>query len=836
MPDLYFKEPKLLLTAAGEFLVHLVTYSIYILLVASVLVLFFSGVGSLQWPLQCLAILISLFLIDRLLHINDGERNLSEIGGRHKNLAEAVAPGAYRALSRAFRRSYIVGQNFRLLLIKELADMKDVREILKRLDVKADEFQNKVSEFLEKEGNVPGPSKVDNLTDIADLTIAAYGSALKENEKFIEPRNFLSALASIDDPVLKTFFNFFNLEEKDIQAASVFGRFRRLFGRLRFLPAVLGGFAQRPKFLRHRVMNRAWTARPTPTLDQFSRDLTDLAREERIGFLIGHESEFNELIQVVSRPGKPNAILVGEPGAGKSSIIAHLAFKIVKDEVPAVLFDKRLVSLEINQLVSNATGDVLSGRLQKITEEILRAGNIVLFIPNMHDLFRTAEAQALNAIDIIFPVIRENAIPVIGETYPKEFKQFIEPRSDFMEQFEVVNINEVSEEDAVKFLTYEGLILEQEFRVFITYRAIREAVILAHRYLRLRPLPGSATNLLKMALTEMKENKQKVLSADAVAAVAEKLTKIPIQKAGKPEVKKLLNLERDIHERFVNQDVAVRSVSRALREYRSGLTRQGGPIASFLFVGPTGVGKTELAKILAQIQFGSKDTMERFDMSEYQDKTSIFRLIGNPDGSRTGSLTDAVIAKPFSLILLDEFEKAHPDILNLFLQVLDDGRLTDSLNRTVDFENTIIIATSNAHSEFIKMETEKGRPGEEIADDLKKKLTDYFKPELLNRFSDTIVFRNLKPEEIASVTVFMMKELAGLVYETNGIELSWDNAVIGELVRLGYSPVFGARPLRQTISEAIRSVLAEKILKEELKRGDKVRTSFENGKFEFKTG
>lgn len=813
-------------------MVRLVTYSIYALLVASVVVLFLSGAG----PLQYLALLLSLFLIDRLLHVNDGERNLSEIGGRNKNLSEAVAPAAYRALSRAFRKSYIVGQNLRLLFLVELADRKDVREILKRLDVKADEFQNKALEFLEREGNVPSSSKTDNLADVANLTIAAYGSALKANERFIEPRNFLSALASTDDPILKTFFNLFNLEEKDIQAASVFGRFRRLFGHLRFLPAVLGGFAQQPRFLRHRVMNRAWTARPTPTLDQFSRDLTDLAREERIGFLVGHEDEFNELIQVISRPGKPNVILVGEPGAGKSSIVAHLAFRMVKDEVPPVLFDKRLVSLEINRLVSNATGDVLSGRLQKITEEILKAGNIVLFIPNMHDLFRTAEEQSLNAIDIIFPVVKENAIPVIGETYPKEFKEFIEPRSDFMEQFEVVNVNEVSEEDAVKFLTYEGLILEQEFGVFITYRAIREAVVLAHRYLRTRPLPGSATNLLKMALTEMKENKDKILNADDVAAVAEKLTKIPIQKAGKPEVKKLLNLEQDIHEKFVDQDVAVRSVSQALREYRSGLTRQGGPIASFLFVGPTGVGKTELAKILAQIQFGSKDAMERFDMSEYQDKTSVFRLIGNPDGSRTGSLTDAVIAKPFSLVLLDEFEKAHPDILNIFLQVLDDGRLTDSLNRTVNFENTIIIATSNAHSEFIKVETEKGRPGEEIADDLKKKLTDYFKPELLNRFSDVIVFRNLKPEEIASVTVFMMKELAGLLSETNGIEFSWDEAVVGELVRLGYSPVFGARPLRQTISDAIRSVLAEKILKEEIKRGDKVRAVFEGGKFGFKTG
>ena len=221
-------------------------------------------------------------------------------------------------------------------------------------------------------------------------------------------------------------------------------------------------------------------------------------------------------------------------------------------------------------------------------------------------------------------------------------------------------------------------------------------------------------------------------------------------------------------------------------------------------------------------------------MSEYQDKTSTFRLIGNPDGSRTGALTDAVLLKPYTLILLDEFEKANPDILNLFLQVLDDGRLTDSLSRTISFENTIIIATSNAHSEFIKTETEKGRPGEEIADDLKKKLTDYFKPELINRFSDVMVFRNLDKGEIALVTQMLMKDLAGLLMDTNGIALSWDDAVANKLADLGYSPVFGARPLRQVIADHIRSVLAEKILKQEIKRGDKVQLNLENDKFGFK--
>ena len=515
-----------------------------------------------------MSFLLALFLIDRAIDFGEADRNLSELTGRNRNIASAIAPDAYQLLSRAFRKSYLVGEDFYLLFLSELIQKRDIREILKRLDIKTEDLASKIGEFLTKGKGGAKPTKSGNLELINDLALLAHQSALSANEKFIEARNFLAALANINSPDLKMLFSFFNINIADIQAASVFGRFRSFFGRMRILPAVLGGFAHRPKFLRHRVMNRSWTARPTPTLDQFSTDFTDLAREEQIGFLVGHESDYEKLIQIISRPGKPNVILSGEAGVGKSSIIAHLAFKMIKDEVPPVLFDKRLVSLELSRLVADATGDVLSGRLQKITDEILLAGNIVLFIPNIHDLFRTAETKALNAIDVILPIIRSNGIPVIGETYPREFKQFIEPRSDFLEQFEIVKVEEISEEEAVRYLTYESLIMEREYRVFISYRAIREAVVLAHRYLRDKPLPGSASNLLKLALSETKETGGKTLDADLVAAVAEKMTRIPIQKAGKSETKKLLNLEDIIHEKFVNQDATVHSVSRSLREYR----------------------------------------------------------------------------------------------------------------------------------------------------------------------------------------------------------------------------------------------------------------------------
>jgi ATP-dependent Clp protease ATP-binding subunit ClpC len=822
--NLYFKEPRLELTKGGEFFVRLVAYSSYIGLAAAAILLFFSDLPALKW----LAVLVVLFLVDRALHFGEAEKSIHK---KPVNLAEAMTPAAYRLINHALRKSMMVGQNFHLQLFRELIIRKDIREALKRLSVSARECLDRAEEHLEESEK---SDRKETMDSIGKLVIRAHENAVRTNEKFIEPRNVFVALSSAKDGKIEKLFEFFNITEEDLEEAVVFGRYRKIFARVHRLPPALGGFAHQPRLLRKRVMNRAWTARPTPTLDGFSTDLTALARAEKIGFLIGHKKEFDLMLDVISRPGKPNALLVGEPGVGKSTMIHHLAFRMVKDDVPPVLFDKRLVSLELSGLLANAPVEVLTARLQKITEEIILAGNIVLFIPNVHDLFRTAEKDTLNAIDVVLPIIKNAEIPLIGETYPKEFKRYIDPRSDFLDQFEVVEVDEITKEEALRFLVHMSLILEKKFKIFITLRAVSRAVELASRYFRKKPLPGSAVDLLKQALAKGNEQKLKVLEEDLVVEVAEEQSKIPIEKAGVEETAKLLNLEKIIHKRLVNQETAVKAVSRALREYRSGLSRRGGPIAVFLFVGPTGVGKTELAKILTAAMFGSKESMERFDMSEYQVKESVFRLIGNPDGSRTGTLTDAILAKPYSMVLLDEFEKSHPDILNIFLQVFDDGRLTDSLGRTANFENTIIIATSNAHSNFIKDEVEKGKPIGKIGEELKKKLTEYFRPELLNRFSDVIVFRNLTVEEIYVIAGFLIKEVAELLRETHGISLEVDEAATRKLAELGWSPVYGARPLRQVISEKIKSPLAEKILRKEIARGNEILVTIEKGRFEFK--
>jgi ATP-dependent Clp protease ATP-binding subunit ClpC len=427
-----------------------------------------------------------------------------------------------------------------------------------------------------------------------------------------------------------------------------------------------------------------------------------------------------------------------------------------------------------------------------------------------------------------------NNFPVIGATYPRELKQLIEPRSDFAGAFEVIRVNEISEAEAEKVLIYGSLLLEKKFGVTVSFGAVKKAVVLAKKYFRNKFLPSSAEELLKTAIVDAQRRGEKYLGPDRVVSVAEAKVDIPIHEAGEEEAKRLLNLENIIHERLVNQEEAVKAVADALREYRSGLARPGGPIANFLFVGPTGVGKTELAKILASIQFGSEKSMIRFDMTEYQDKLSFYRFIGSPDGQTSGALTDAVLQKPYSLVLLDEFEKAFPDILNLFLQVFDDGRLTDNLGRTVDFQNTIIIATSNAHSDIINEALNQGQSMLEIAEYLKKKLTDVFKPELLNRFSRVVVFKNLGSVELEKIVGLNLQSLADTV-KGQGIKMDFDLAAIKQLVKLGYDPAFGARPLRRVIDEKIRAPLAQNILGKKITKGSHVKLILEGENFEFVT-
>lgn len=826
----FFRDPRLTFNALGEFTVRFLTVASY---TAMVVVAAALTVGGYSLSSRALGVLLICFLLDRSLHLREGEREVGEVFDGGGNVCDAFTPLAAHVFRAAFRRARASRAHFPLVLLSALLTRSDIKESLRRLGVAPDVFAREVKKSLAAEGHTPPVSPDELLGEAEALAMRAFHVARATGERFVEPRDLFAALAAHPRAPLPDLFSLHEVAPEDAVEAIVFGRFRRTLAGLRRLPSVLGGFAHRGRKLRERTMNRAWTARPTPTLDRYATDLTALARAERVGFLVGHEREFEHLLEVLTRPGKPNALLVGEPGVGKSTLVAHLAFRIIKDRVPQVLFDRRLMELNVGLMVGDVAPEEAAARMKEVVREILAAGNIVLSIPNVHELFRAGEKRGIDPIDILLPVLESETIPVVAETYPNEFKQIVERRSDFMAQFEKVEVEEITPAEATRFLTYTSLLLEREFNLTVTFRAVRKAVELAHRYFRPKVLPGSALDLLKLALARAAGDRAGELTEAHVIAVAERQSKVPIATAGADEAGKLLRLENIIHERLVNQEAAVTAVSRALREYRSGLARRGGPIATFLFVGPTGVGKTELAKILARVQFGNVSAMHRFDMSEYQTRESTQRLIGNPDGSRTGALTDAIRALPYSLILLDEFEKAHPDILNLFLQVFDDGRLTDSMGRTADFTNAIIIATSNAHSDFIKEEIEKGKRAEEVAEELKRRLTAYFKPELLNRFSGIIVFRSLTLDEIEKIAAIALDEVTDALRESHGVDLKIEERAVREIARLGWSPVFGARPLRQVISERLRGPLAEKILRRELARGARAALTYRNGDFVF---
>ncbi len=808
-------------------MVRLAVYAVYAVLVV-VATLFL--IGDIL-PMKYLGGLIGLFLLERLSHFRKAEKSLVSSlappwrwpAGR-LNTAKFLSPASFGILEWALDRATLAGGNFYLYAASKLARRSEIQEGFLRMDIKPRDLIAQVNSYLEKPSAVK-QSKSELLKQIENLVAAAFSHAYKTGNYQIEPKDLFSGLSVLGDDAISKILKLFDVDEGDLENAMIFSRFKSAFSALKKLPASLAGLMSAPYKARHRIMNRAWTARPTPFLDQFAEDITDLARLEQVGFLIGHEQEYDRLVDVLSRSGRPNALLVGEPGSGKSTLVAHLAFQIIKDRVPKPLFDHRLVKLEIGSMVAGATEGEIQERVKKILDEIYRAGNVILYIPDIHNLLKTAGGRGVSAADVLLPAIKGSAFSVVGATYPREYKQYIELNSDFASIFEVIKVQEISETEAIRFLVYASLLLENQYKIIISFAALKEAVSLARKYFRDKLLPASAEDLLKETLADAVEKKKKVLSADDIIAVAEKKINVPIHRAGKAEAEKLLNLEELIHQRLIDQEEAVKAVSRSLREYRSGLSRKGGPIAAFLFVGPTGVGKTELSKILTKIQFGSSDMMVRFDMSEYQDKSTVNRLLEN--------VTNSVREKPYSLVLLDEFEKAHPDILNLFLQTFDDGRLTDSFGRTVDFQNTIIIATSNAHSDLIKSEIEKGTRIKELSELLKKRLTDHFRPELLNRFSNIIVFKTLSVDDINKIAKIQLRDLAATLRESQGIDIEFEDAAVEEIARLGYDPVFGARPLRNVISEKLRGVLAEKILRGELVRGSAVKVVFEDDLFKF---
>lgn len=827
--QIYFKEPFLRLGVIGQSIVRVVRFAATLVLVVAAFIFILSKIPQLFWP----GIILGLFLADAFIHQDSGTYELTRLPAKGRiNAADFLSPSSLDALSSAFRRQQVFGGDYNLWLAKSLFDFPEVSWAFERLDVEPAEIIQKINDYFGREPKIK-QSKEDVIQKIEEISLKAFNKSLDEVSSYVMPVDILAVIAANSDNFSKI-ISLFNITPEDLDEALVFGRVKQTFKRKTGgISVTIGGLAGQMTGVRHRTVNRAWTSRPTPTLDMFGTDFTDIARAGQTGLLIGHERIYDRMVNVLARGSRPNALLLGLPGVGKETIVGHLAYMITRDKVPLALFDKRLVSLDVAALAANADQAELQRRINQIFYEVKMAGNIILYIPNIHNLSRTSGERFLSAANVILPLIISNDFPTIGTTGPQEFREYIEKDSAFMDAFEVIRVEEINEEEAVRVLIYDTLMSEKNNRALISLGAIKTAVSLSKKYLREKPLPSSASDLLHEAWAYALETKAKRLTAEMVIKVAEQKTNIPVRKAGKEEAQQLLNIEVLIHQRLIDQNEAVASVGRSLREYRSGLARKGGPIAAFLFVGPTGVGKTELAKILAELQFGSEDAMVRVDMSEYQDESSYGRLIGTSGENIGGMLTDPVRQKPYCLVLLDEFEKAHPDVLNLFLQIFDDGRVTDGLGRVVEFNNTIIIATSNAHSTFIKSSIDEGKAMPQIADELKRKLVDYFKPELLNRFSEIVVFKSLSEKDVEDIARLQLNSLVRFLVENQGITMRLSDQAVKEVAKLGFDPAFGARPLRETISKHIKAPLSNRILSEELSRGMEVNVDFNNNEFQF---
>ena len=636
----------------------------------------------------------------------------------------------------------------------------------------------------------------------------------------------------------------------------------------------------------------------TPTLDEFGSNLTNLAAEGKLDPVVGRQKEIERVIQILGRRTKNNPVLIGEPGVGKTAIAEGLAQRIANKDIPDILEEKRVVTLDIGLLVAGTKyrGE-FEERLKKIMDEIRQAGNVILVIDEVHTLIGAGAAEgAIDAANILKPALARGELQCIGATTLDEYRKHIERDAALERRFQPVMVGEPSVEDTIEILYGLRERYEQHHKLKILDEALEAAAKLSDRYISDRYLPDKAIDLideagsrvrlinsqLPPAAKELDKELRQVLKdkdnavrsqdfdqagelrdremeikaeiraisssktvetdgedigpfvdAEEIAHIVASWTGVPVNKLTESESEKLLHMEDTLHQRLIGQDDAVKAVSRAIRRARVGLKNPNRPIASFVFSGPTGVGKTELTKALAAYFFGSEDAMIRLDMSEYMERHTVSKLIGSPPGyvgyNEGGQLTEAVRRRPYTVVLFDEIEKAHPDVFNMLLQILEDGRLTDAKGRTVDFKNTLLIMTSNIGSKVI--EKGGGGLGFEFSEDetesqynrirslVNEELKQYFRPEFLNRLDEIIVFRQLNKEEVKEIAEILLKEVFGRLSEQE-ITLEVTNKFKERLVEEGYNPSYGARPLRRAIMRLLEDVLAEEILSGRVGPGD----------------
>ncbi len=569
-------------------------------------------------------------------------------------------------------------------------------------------------------------------------------------------------------------------------------------------------------------LDRAMTAIATPLLNSYSKDVTLSAQFGYVGSIVGRERVIEGILQNF-QGGAPGVLLVGEAGVGKTAIVEGIAQRMVLEDVPKSLQDKRMIELQISALLSGASASEAGERLLAMLTEVRQAGNVVMFIPDIHTLVAAREGGegSINVAGVLKEVVEGSGIPVIGTTSPEYYRRVI--KGSVLESLLTSSdIQPMDVQHTISVLEAKVGVVEFKQKVYFTYEAVQALAKHAQKHMQKAPLPKSALDLMKevaVAVKNKKGEKNMVFAEDVAEVVAEQ-TNIPVTAITAEEGDKLLQLEEQMHKRVIGQDEAVAAVSNALRRARAKLSSGKRPIANFLFVGPTGVGKTELAKTIASVYFGGEDKMLRFDMSEYQDSSSIYRLIGQPDKQGSGALTEAVRENPFSLVLLDELEKADKQVLNIFLQVMDDGRITDSIGRVVDFTNVILIATSNAASQYIADQVSAKVPYEQVVEGLlQKELRSHYAPEFLNRFDGVIAFHPLSIEHTTQIADLMVQSLGATIEKEYGATLKITEAALTELAQQGFDPQFGARPMRRAIQEHVQNAVAKMLLEQSVGRG-----------------
>jgi ATP-dependent Clp protease ATP-binding subunit ClpC len=768
----------------------------------------FLAVGSIY--LAFLGALREDFLVKRSLVDRIASRSIKEI-----NLAHYLDFRITRAVRRALK--FCQGKGIPLNILAIILYLwKDRRGelIFEKLGLERKLFEEK----LDTETKRIKENKTAEAENVLTVFEEAAQFAMNGFHRDIEIRDFLVAAAEFNNG-FKAILSVNEMEIKDVDHVTAWENFAENEIRIR------KQFWRLENLMRQRGVGKQWAMGYTVNVDKYSTEITEIIRKRNLSIhLIGHDKEIYAIERILSRSGENNVMLVGQPGSGRSTIAYAFAKKVVEGRSFASLNDKRVLELDMQAVFSglDTPGDILE-RLKIVFSEAVNAGNVILVIDEIHNYLGSEKGPAaINITPIILPYLSSSNFQVIGTTSYEAYHKYIETNPSAKSLFVKVEVDEPTAQQTIFILEDMLPGLERRYGVSVSYRILRDVVKLTERYIQNAPFPGKAIDILTEVLSYASSRGEKNILPEYVNRIVSERVEVPVGAIQEEEREKLLALEERIHQRIIDQEEAVKLISEAMRRARSGIAGGKRPIGSFLFLGPTGVGKTETSKALATAYFGSEDRMVRFDMTEYQDASSVNRMIGFAEKGEPGLFTKAITENPFSLVLLDEIEKTHPNILNLFLQVFDEGWLTDAFGKKVSFTNAIIIGTSNAGAELIRENVKAGKSLDSFKEDLIDHLLKQgiFKPEFLNRFDAVVVFKPLTHEHLIKIAILMINDLSKRLMEGTGIRLVVNPALVDKIAELGYQPEFGARPMRRVIQDEVESRVAKKILQENLKRGD----------------